>query len=325
MKMLLMRSAGMIAACLLLADASAQSYPNKPVRIIVPTSPGGLTDLLARNLGQAVAESLGQPVVVENRAGGGSIIGMVALSKSPPDGYTVAITSKEPLVYNPLRYVKLPYDADTDFSYVSGLVSSLSVIVANASAPVSTFPEMIAYAKANPRKLNWATWGPGSSPAIYLEWINRRNGVEIVGIPYKGAGPSVTAIVSGQVHVTYTGIGLVAAHIQSGKLKGLAVPSAGLNSKFAGIPSLALFNSDPDLPSGYGAYAPAKTPTAMLDRLSAEFRKALATPQLNKIMAGSMEPVGSTPAEFEAYIRKAKSNAAMVFKTLGIQPTDQPE
>ena len=308
-----------------LPPAQAQGYPSKPIKIIVPTSPGGLNDLLSRNLAQHVAESLGQPVVVENRPGGGSMIGMVALAKSPPDGYTLAITTKEPLVYNPFLYSKLPYDAENDFAYVTHLVRTLGIIVANAAAPGNTFPEMIAYAKANPGKLNWATWGPGSSPAIYLEWIKHKNGVDITAIPYKGAGPSVPAIVTGQVQLTYTGIGLVVPHVQSGKLRALAITGASRASVLPNVPNLAQFNSDPDFASGFSVYAPAKTPLAILERLSAEFRKALATPQLQQIMAGTMEPVGSTPTEFAQHLREEKANAAMVFKTLGIRPTAVPD
>jgi tripartite-type tricarboxylate transporter receptor subunit TctC len=318
---------GLLIACCLVAAAPAwsQTFPAKPLRIIVPTSPGGLNDLLSRALGQELSTYVGQPVIVENRPGGGSMIGMAALAKSPPDGYTVAITTQEPLVYNPLLYTKLPYDAETDFSYVSHLVRTLGVIVAHAAAPGSSFPEMIAHAKANPGALNWATWGPGSTPAIYLEWIKRQNGVDISAIPYKGAGPSVPAIVSGQVHLTYTGIGLVVPHVQSGKLRVLAITGASRSSVFPGAPNLGTFNSDPDFASGFAAYAPAKVPEALLDRWAAEFAKALRTQALEKIMAGTMEPVGSTPAQFSEQIRKDRANAARVFKTLGIKPTDAPQ
>ena len=318
------------AVCLLVSvvlspTLLAQSYPAKPIRIIVPTSPGGLNDLLSRALAQHVAESVGQPVLVENRPGGGSMIGMLALAKSPPDGYTLCITTKEPLVYNPFLYSKLPYDAENDFSYVTHLVRTLGIIVAHAAAPGNTFPEMIAYARANPGKLNWATWGPGSSPAIYLEWVKNKNGVEIAAIPYKGAGPSVPAILSGEVQLTYTGIGLVIPHVQSGKLKALAITGATRSTALPNAQPLSQFNSDPDFASGFSVYAPAKVPMPILDRLSVEFRKALGAPRLREIMAGTMEPVGSSPTEFEAHLRDEKANARMVFKTLGIRPTAAPE
>jgi len=308
------------------AHAMAQAYPAKPIRIIVPTSPGGLNDLLSRRLGQHIAESVGQPVVVENRPGGGSMIGMAALAKSPPDGYTVAITTSEPLIYNPLLYTKLPYDPENDFSYVTQLVRTIGVIVANGAAPFNTFPEMVAYARANPGKLNWATWGAGSAPAVYLEWVKRQNGnLDIAAIPYKGAGPSLPAIVSGEVQLTYTGIGLTVQHLKSGKLKALTVVGVERASVAPGTPPLTKFNSDPQLTSGFAAYAPARTPMPMQERLAAEFRAALNTPAVQKIMEGSMEPVGNTPAEFAAQIKADRVNAARVFKLLGIQPSEAPE
>jgi tripartite-type tricarboxylate transporter receptor subunit TctC len=305
--------------------AGGQAFPVKPIKIIVPTSPGGLNDLLSRTLAQLLSESVGQSVLVENRPGGGSIIGMTALAKSAPDGYTLAITTKEPLVYNPLLYTKLPYDADNDFSYVTQLVRTLGVIVANAAAPGNSFPEMIAYAKAHPGALNWATWGAGSTPAIYLEWIKRQNGVDIAAIPYKGAGPSIPAIVSGQVHLTYTAIGLALPHIKSGKLKALAITGSNRAPDLPNVQNLAQYNSDPDFASGFGVYAPARTPGPVLERLSTEFRKALHTPPLQKIMLGTMEPVGNTPAEFAASLKADKAQAALVFKALGIRPTAAPD
>ena len=315
-----------IAALLGLAShAGAQAFPSKPIRVIVPTSPGGLTDLIARALATPVSKSVGQPVVVENRPGAGSIIGMTVLAKSPPDGYTVAITSSEPLVNNPLLYTRLPYDAENDFSYVTLLVRTLNVIVAHPDAPGKTFPDLIAYAKANPGKLNWATWGPGSTPALYLEWINRQNGVNIAAIPYKGAGPSIPAIVSGEVHVTFTGIGLALPHIRAGKLRALAITGAPRATALPDVPNLGTFDSDPDFNTGFGMYAPARTPAPIRERLASEFSRALDTPEVKKVMADSMDPVGSTPAEFEAGIRQARITHARVFKALGMKAKDAPE
>jgi len=316
----------LILFCILWAPALlAQSFPVKPIRFIVPTSPGGLNDVIARALGQQISDSVGQPVLVENRPGAGSMIGMLALAKSPPDGYTVAITTAEALVYNPLLYTKLPYDPENDFSYVSQLVRNLGVIVANPAAPGNTFPEIIAYAKANPGALNWATWGPGSTPAIYLEWIRRQNDVDIAAIPYKGVGPSIPAIVSGQVQLAFMGIGSAVPLIQSGKLKALAITGANRASALPNVPNLAQYNSDPDFVSDFSAYAPARTPGAILERLSAEFAKALQTPQLQKVMAGTMVPVGSTPAEFAATLKAKKVAAARLFKALDIRPKDAPQ
>ncbi len=305
--------------------AYAQTFPTKPIRVIVPTSPGGLTDVIARALAVPVSESLGQPVVVENRPGAGSIIGMTVLAKSAPDGYTVAITSSEPLINNPLIYTRLPYDAENDFSYVTELVRTIGIIVAHPTAPGRSFPELIAYAKANPGKLNWATWGPGSTPSLYLEWINRQNGTNIQAIPYKGAGPSIPAIVSGEVHVTYTGTGLVMQLLRAGKLKALAIAGSQRFGVLPEVPSLATFGSDPDFTTGFGMYAPARTPATIRERLAAEFSRALENPAVKKVMVDSMDPVGNTPAEFEAAVRKARVTHGRVFQALGIKAKNAPE
>jgi tripartite-type tricarboxylate transporter receptor subunit TctC len=330
--MILHRTHLEVFASLLLAllsfqtGALAQQFPAKPIRIIVPTSPGGLNDALSRTLAQQVSESVGQPVVVENRAGAGSMIGMSALAKSPPDGYTVAITTAEALVYNPLFYTRLPYDPDGDFSYVSQLVRNLGVIVAHPSTPGAAFSDVMAYAKSNPGKLNWATWGPGSTPAIYLEWIRRQNAVDITAVPYKGVGPSIPAIVGGQVHLAFMGIASAVPLVQSGKLKALAVTGGASHlSSLPSVPNLAQYNSDPDFVSDFSVYAPAKTPGPILDRLSSEFVKALRTPQLQKFTAGTMVVVGSTPAEFAAALKAKRAEAARLFKALNIQPREAPE
>ena len=210
--------------------ACAQQFPAKPIRIIVPTSPGGLNDLVSRSLGAQVSDSVGQPVLVENRPGAGSMIGMAALAKSPPDGYTVGITTSEPLTYNPLLYTKLPYDRDNDFVPVTQLVAIPGVLVAHPSAPGRLFPDFIAYAKANPGKLNYATWGAASLPAVYLDWITGQNKVSITAVPYKGAGLAVPATVAGEVHFTYIGLGFVMPQIKAGKLKAIAVATTSKRS-----------------------------------------------------------------------------------------------
>jgi tripartite-type tricarboxylate transporter receptor subunit TctC len=305
--------------------SSAQAFPSKPIRIISPTSPGGLNDALSRLLAAQIAESVGHPVVVENRAGGGSMIGMSALAKSPPDGYTVAVTTPEALIYNPLLYTKLPYDADNDFSYVTQLTRNFGLIVASAGAPGDTFAEIISHAKQHPGVLNWATWGPGSTPAIYLEWAKRQNRVDIVAIPYKGVGPTIPALAAGQVHVAYLGLASALPLIRAGKVKALAITGSRSSPALPGVLGLAQYNSDPGIVSEFGAYAPARTPAAVLDRLSTEFAKALKTPALRKFMGDGMAGVGNTPAEFSAASRAKKQDAITLFRALAIRPSEAPE
>jgi tripartite-type tricarboxylate transporter receptor subunit TctC len=321
----MLRISTSIACALLAVAAQAQTWPTKPVHIIVPTSAGGLNDLLTRTVGQQVSENTGQPVVVENRPGAGTFIGMSACAKAAPDGYTFCVTTPEALVLNPLLFTRLPYDPDNDFALVTLLANTFGVIAAHPSSPGNSFLEMIAAAKDKPGSLNWATWGAASVPAVYLDWINRQNGVSITPIPYKGAGPSIPAIVGGEVQLTYTGIGLALPHIKSGKLKALAVTGSKRVPFLPGVPSLAEFNSDPGLNSYFAMYTAAKVPPAVVERASAEFARAMRSQRLQDLMsAQAMEAVGSTPAEFAKFHAADRANAARIFKTVGIKPSDSP-
>lgn len=322
-----MKSIGTFAILLMAMSLPlrAQSYPIKPIRVIVPTSAGGLNDLLTRAVGQQVAENVGQPVVVENRPGAGTFIGMSACAKAAPDGYTGCVTTPEALVLNPLLFSKLPYDADNDFVPVTLLANTFGVIAAHPSISGNNLGDMITQAKAKPGSLNWATWGAASVPAVYLDWINRQNGIDITAVPYKGAGPSIPAIMAGDVQLTYTGIGLALAHIKSGKLKALAVTGKRRLPFLPGVPSLAEFNSDPGLNSYFALYTAAKTPAPIVERMSAEFARAMRAPRLQELMAAqAMEAVGNTPAEFAEFHRNDRANAARIFNALGIKPAEAP-
>jgi tripartite-type tricarboxylate transporter receptor subunit TctC len=309
-----------------LSPALAQPFPSKAIRIIVSTSPGGLTDLLSRTSGQQVSEAVGQPVVVEYRPGAGTFIGFQACEKAPPDGYTVCITTPESLVYNPLLFTKLPYDAENGFVPVAVLAHGVGgVIVAHVSAPGNSFTEMIAYAKAHPGELNFATWGAGSIPGIFLGWINYANGVSLTAVPYKGAGPSMPAIVAGQVQLTYTAIGLAAPHIKAGKLKLLAVAGAKRSPFVPDTPSLGELNSDPGLNSYFAMFAPAKTPAAVVERLNSEFVRAMHGARAKDLLSSqALIPANLTPAEFAAFLKEDRVNAARIFRTIGIRPSDAP-
>src|ERR1700730_633875 len=170
------------------APAHAQKFPSKPIHVILPFAVGGLLDATVRAIGQNLSQSVGQPVLVENKPGGGTFIGMEACARAAPDGYTICVTTPDSLVYNPYLYAQVPYDAEKDFAPVTNLVFTNNIIVATRSAPFGTFKEMIAYAKANPGKVTWATWGAGSIPHIYLEAVTRAFNVDILQVPYKGAG-----------------------------------------------------------------------------------------------------------------------------------------
>jgi tripartite-type tricarboxylate transporter receptor subunit TctC len=310
------------APCQLLAQ---QGYPSKPVRIIVPYAAGGLVDTLARTLGIPVGESMGQPVIVENRPGGSSIIGMLACAKAPPDGYTLCFTIADSLSYNPHVFFDLPYNAETDFAPVINLARSNNLLVANANAPFNTYKEMIAYAKANPGALNWATWGPASLPDMYLHWTKRQAGVDITAIPYKGAAQGNPAVLSGEAHITSMGFGVAGPHLKAGKIKPIVTIGDRRSNIIPNLPTLEEEGGDPGLRNYFGAFTAGKTPRPILDRLNAELAKAIRSPKLQDLYrASTLEFSDNSPAEFADYVRRDRENAGKVFRSMGVRPSAAP-
>ena len=304
--------------------AHAQAYPSKPVRVILPFPPGGALDGFFRALAQPVNESFGQ-LVIENRPGASGIIGADACAKAAPDGYTLCTLTSDSLTYNPVLFRKLPYDADADFAPITNFVSINTLLIGSAKAPMNNFKEMISYAKANPGKLNWATWGTGTIPEVYLLWVKHQWGVNITAVPYKGAGNAVPAMLSGESDVSFITVGFAVAQAKSGKVKPIAIVGNKRSPAFPNVTTLTEEGGDPGLDEWYGILAPAKTPTAVINRVNAEFVKALKLPKSQELMsAQTLDPVGNSPAEFGAFLRTNRQNAAKLFQTLGIQPTDAP-
>ena len=318
----------LLAASLLSQSALAQTdaFPAKPIRIIASTSPGGLTDLLARNLGRQMSDSLGQQVVVENRPGAGTLIGMTACARAPADGYTLCLTDNQSLVFNPLLFSKLPYDPKGDFVAIGGVVRTPhDVIVASPTLPANNLAEVLALARTKPGTVSFATWGPGSLPAIYYAWITRQAGVQMTPVPYKGAGPSFLAVMTGEVNLAYSSLAIAKPAAEAGKVKLIAVTG---NRRAAGFPSTASLgesNSDPNLGTFWGLYAPAKTPTAIVARLNTELNKALSSAAFQSCaQQGFLETMAGTPEQFAATLAQAQATSARTFQTIGIQPTDAP-
>jgi tripartite-type tricarboxylate transporter receptor subunit TctC len=317
------RSAVALAICFVAFHAQAQ--PAAQLRIIVPFVTGGAADTSARALAGPIGESLGLPVLVENRGGAGSIIGMQACAKSPPDGSTVCLTQADSLSLNPNMYKNLPYDADKDFAPVIYLVRGNSMLLAKGNAPFNSFKEMVAYGKAKPGVLNWGTWGPGSIPDVYRRWIQFSSGANIAEVPYKGAGQSVPAVLAGEVDVTFMSIGAVLPHIKAGKLKSLAVVGGNRSPLLPDVPSLLEEGADPGLRSYFGIFAPGSTPKPVVDRLNAEFAKALRDPRVQTFFrAQTLDIVGGSADEFAQFLKVDRANAAKLFKSLGVSPSDAP-
>ena len=303
----------------------AQPFPDRPVRVIVPFAPGGSVDAVMRFLGPQFQESTGQQLLVENRPGGGSFIGMSACAKAAPDGYTLCATTADSLTFSRFLYNSIPFDVETDFTGVTNLVTTSGLLFTAANSPLASLKDVIAREKANPGSINIATWGPGTAPDLYARFINRELGLKMVQIPYKGAAPALTAALGGEVQISYFGIGAVLPHIRAGKLRPLVATSQTRSKFLPDVPSMAEFGIDPGFTSYFGLYAPAKTPAPIIARLNDAIVKGLRSPAAEKFFsAQTLEVVGNSPAEFTRFMQADREAAGRLIRGLGIKPTDAP-
>jgi tripartite-type tricarboxylate transporter receptor subunit TctC len=325
-----LRRAGiaLLAAALPCACALAQSaaYPGKPVHVIVPYPAGGVVDGLARSLGLPLAEALGQAVIVDNRPGANTIIALEACAKAAPDGHTLCTSSSDGMSFNPYLYARLPYDADRDFAPITQLVWVNGVIVAGARVPYDSVRDMIAFARLNPGKINFASFGIGSTPHFFVEWFRKADGADIVHVPYKGSAQIIPALLSGEADVTFIAMGIVLPMIKSGKMKALAVTNPRRSQYLPEVSTLAEQGSDPQLQNWFGVFAPARTPGAVVDRLNAEFVKALRNPRFEEqfLKVQAFDAVGNSPAEFSEFLKADRANAKKVIARTGIRLEDTP-
>ena len=290
--------------------AAAQRYPVKPVRILTVV-PGGTPDLISRLISQGITSSLGQPVVVDNRAG---IVGIEIAAKAPADGYTLAVNGQN-LWILPFLQSNLPYDPVRDFAPVSLVTRAPNVLVVHPSVPARSVEELIALAKSKPGELNYGTGGVGSSNHLSAELFKAMSGVNLVLINYKGTGPSITGLLGGEVQVMFAGLGPAAPHIKSGKLRALAVTTAQPSALTPGLPPVATFLPGYESVVLTGMFAPVKTPPAIIDRLNQEIVQLLALPEVRERLANlGIEPVGSSPAEFATKIKSEMSSMGKLIK-----------
>ncbi|HQR97532.1 MULTISPECIES: tripartite tricarboxylate transporter substrate binding protein BugE [unclassified Polaromonas] len=279
---------------------------NKPLRLVVPFPPGGATDITARVLSEPLSRVLGQPVIVENRGGAGGSIGMSEVAKAAPDGLTLGVATLSTHGVNPAVYKKLPYDPIKDFVAVTELVKAPGVVVVNAALPVKNFAELVAYLKANPGKLSYASPGNGTIGHMWGELFKSTTNTFMVHIPYRGAGPALNDVVGGQVMVYFDQVAASLPFIQSGKLRAIAVSWDKRLDVLPNTPTyaeLSLFSSND--PSWFGLVAPAGTPAAAVNRIQQAVVKALQEPAVRtKLAAQGLFASGTTPAEFAAQIKK---------------------
>jgi len=298
----------LLTALLLVASLAAlaqEPYPSKPVRLILPFPPGGGTDLLGRLIADRLSAALGQPVVTENRGGAGGNVGAEAAARSAPDGYTIVLVAPS-IAISPTLYSKLNYDPIKDFAPIALVAQVPNVMVTHPSVPATTLAEFIAYARANPGKLNFGSGGLGTSNHLAGELFNLRTGAALTHVPYKGVNLAMNGVLAGEVHLVFIGVPVPAPHIKAGKLRGLAVLGRERSPLIPDVPTAAEAGlADFDVTTWYGILAPAGTPRPIIQRLNGELTKMMQAPEIKERLAGmGTDPLTSTPEEFGAYIKR---------------------
>jgi tripartite-type tricarboxylate transporter receptor subunit TctC len=314
---ILAAAALMIAAC----AAHAQNYPVKPVRLVVPFAPGGSSEIIARSVAQRLSENTGQQFVVENRPGGAGNIAMQEVARAEPDGYTLMLGHVGTLAMNPAMFAKLPYDPNRDFAPVSLIAIVPNIFVVNASLPVKNLAEFIALAQAQPGSINYGSAGNGSAGHLAFEYLKMVTKVELVHVPYRGTGPMLTDLLGGQTQATSAGTPPLLPHIKSGKLRAFAVGTPQRVSSLPDVPTVAE-QGYPGFETSqwYGIIVPAKTPDAIIKKLSAEIAKAVKSPEvLARYHDDGTVAVGSTPSEFAEFIRKEQARWGEVVRKAGVK------
>jgi len=300
--------------------AMAQTYPNRALRLIVPSAPGGGTDIVGRALAAKLSEYLGQQVVVDNRAGAGTTIGIDMVAKAPPDGYTVLV-SPSTLALNTWMYAKLPYDALRDLAPITQVASVPNVLVVHPSLPAKTVPELLALARKQPGAINVGSAGIGTSPHLSLELFKVMGKVDMTHIAYKGSGSATIAHLSGEIIAQFPSLPTAMGHIKSNRLRALGVTTAKRSPFLPEVPAIGEFLQGYEATQWFGFLAPAGTPSAVLERLHNEAVRALKSPELAKIMANEgAEVVASSATQFGAYMRSETEKWGRVIKAAGIKP-----
>ena len=305
--------AGLVESSVVLA----QAYPAKPVRIVVSWPPGGSNDVVARVMAQKLTETLGQTFVVENRAGATGTIGSDLVAKSPPDGYTVLVNSATH-VANAHIYKKLPYDTMKDLTGVLPLAVQVGMLVVHPSLPAKNVKELIALAKSKPEQIAWASTGTGSYTWLTMALLLQMTGTRMLEINYKGGGPAVIALTGGEVQVFFVGIGSLTSALPAGRVRPLAVASDKRLKQFPDIPTVAETVPGYELTAWIGSFVPSATPRAIVERLNAEFRKALEHPDATKILGSqALDPMPMTVDEFAQRLKTDYDKYEKIIRTTG--------
>ena len=311
--------AALLCTALFTTATLAQPYPSRPIKLLVPIPPGGAPDIVARVLGQALSEAMGQPVVVENRVGSNGNIASEVTAKAAPDGYTLLLCADSQIVINPHLYKnRMPLDTLKDLTPVATIASNQFALAVNPALPVKTFEEFIAYAKkANP-PLAYASGGNGSQHHLSMEMLKARAGIELIHVPYKGGTPAATATVAGETMAVFSGTSN-AAQIKSGRLRAIAVTGAHRSDTFPELPTIGQFYPGYEVTIWLALYGPPGMAEPVLAKLRAEINKLLARPEIKQRLhgAGGLEPYITTPGEFSAMMRRDYDKYGKVVKEVG--------
>jgi len=304
-----------------LGVAHAQTYPNKPIRIIIAQAPGSATDVISRVVGNRLSEALGQPIVVEARPGAGGAVGTEAAARSAPDGYTLFMGNNSTHGSNPAVYPKLPYDAVKDFAPISFVASVPYVLVVEPSLPASSVQELIAFARSRPGKMNYASAGNGSTHQFCAELLKSTAGIDMVHIPYKGSPPGIAALLAGEVSLMFANLTDIGAQIRSGRVKPLAVTTLKRAELLPNVPTMVEAGvPDFEITSWFGLLAPAGTPAPVVARLNAEMVKVLAREDVKSTLgAQGLNVSSSSPEQFAAHIKSEIARFTRIARTAGIK------
>jgi tripartite-type tricarboxylate transporter receptor subunit TctC len=314
-----------VALVLLAPSAFAQdaNFPTRPLRMVVAFPPGGGADLTARIVGQKLSESVGQPVVIDNKPGANGSLASDIVAKAPPDGYTFLLIDRGAFGINPSLYRKLPYDPLKDFAYITIATEAVYVLVVNPAVPAKTFRDFVQYAKSKPGQIDYASNGIGSMFQLNIERMNAREGIKLNHVTYKGAGPAIAAVVQGEAALTVTSPAGVLGYIQDGKLRALAVGAGKRLDILPDIPTMGEAGGGEDtlVPTYFAFAAPAGTPRPVVMKLSAEIKRIVHMPDVAERLArAGLDPVGSSPEEFAAEVKRDVDRFGKLVTSLGIQP-----
>jgi tripartite-type tricarboxylate transporter receptor subunit TctC len=310
----------LIVACFSWGVAQAQPYPDRPIRMIVPTPAGGPIDTMARLLGNALAAPLGQPLVIDNRGGAGNTLGSRDAAHAEADGYTLLFSSASGLVISPMLYKSIDYDPVTSFAPIALVSDSPILLVVNPNVPAHSVAELVAYAKANLGKVNFSSGGVGTIPHLTGELFKAKAGINVVHVPYRGGGPSIADVVGGQIQFTFEGMNVLLPLVRDGKLRALAITAATRNAQLPDVPTM-VESGFPDViaSSWTGLLAPAATPLAIITKLNAATNKALLSDDmkaaLTKVVA---EPLGGSPQDLAARITEDRQRWGAIIRQAGI-------